>query len=294
MDLRVILFGIGATFIGYSIWRRGSRASSLIRGTATAKIATAAKGYAEIQGRVSAPSSGPLLDPITKHPCVWFSIVTEKFSILDKCRWRTVKTARSSRPFVIDDGSGRCLVSPSDIDIDEREENTIVKDRWNLRHKVWWIREGDPVFAIGYLQRNSDLTAKTILREPGLRSSDEDALTQRATQILRTWKRNPEQLMTRFDADGDGKIDTQEWETVRAAARTEAGGATQGPADVPVDGDVTHSLKKPADGRPFLLSTHGEASLVSRNRSSSFWGLVFFVIGVITLLTLLHSCIGGN
>src|SRR5688572_18472591 len=105
MDLRVILFGFGATFMGYYTWRRGSRASSLIRGTATAKIGTAAKGYAEIQGKACAPSAGPLRDPITNEPCVWFSIVTEKFSFFDKCRWRTVKAARSSRPFVIDDGS---------------------------------------------------------------------------------------------------------------------------------------------------------------------------------------------
>ena len=140
MDIRIILFGIGATFFGYLAWRSGSRASSLMRGTATAKISTAAKGYAEVQGRASSPSESSLRDPITHEPCVWFAIETEEFSILDKFRWKTVKTARSSRPFVIDDGSARCLISPAEVSLDVRGENTIVKERWDLRHKVWWIR----------------------------------------------------------------------------------------------------------------------------------------------------------
>ena len=313
MDIRVILFGIGATAIGYHLWKSGSRASSLMRGTATAKIATAAKGYAELQGRASAPSESQLRDPITNNPCVWFSIQTEEFSILDKFRWKTVKTARSSRPFVIDDGSARCLISPADVSIDIRGEDTIVKERWDLRHKVWWIREGNSVYAIGYLQRTTDLTVQTILRDPGLRNSapqvsddqrDEHDLTRRATEILRAWKRNPGKYIAKFDSDGNGRIDAEEWDAVRAAARAEAAKkaglppaacASPRDADDPVvTNDITHRLVKPADGRPFLLSTHGEASLVSSNRTQAFWGLVFFVIGVMTLLSLLHSCFGGK
>jgi hypothetical protein len=310
MDFRAVLLGIGATAFGYYLWRNGSRTSSLIRGTATSKIASAAKGYAEVQGRASAPPAGPLRDPITHDLCVWFSVVTEKFSFFDKCRWKTVKTARSSLPFVIDDGSARCLISPAEVTIDERGEDTIVNERWNLRHKVSWIREGDPVFAIGYLLRTSDLTVRTILSDPLPRNlapgfsgagQDERALTKRATDILRAWKLIPGQL-AKFDANGDGKIDVQEWETVRTAARQAAdgdmdwgrmsGAAPRSPDGPAVASDFTHRLIKPPDGRPFLLSTHGEASLVSSSRAQSFLGLVFFLIGVFTLLFLLRGCFG--
>lgn len=312
MDFQPILFGIAATWLGYYAWRKGSRETSLMRGTATAKIGTAAKGYAEVQGRASAAPHGALRDPITHERCVWFSVVTEKFSILEKFQWKTVKSARSSSPFVIDDGTGRCLISPSEVSMDSGKEDTIVKERWNLRHRVWWIREGEAVYAIGYLQRTTELAVQTMLRDSDPRSPlspltdsrRERELTMRATEILRTWKQNAGQLLARFDTDGDGKIDAQEWDAARAAARKQAAGRSvplpepdaspRSDGEQPVAPEITHRLVKPADGRPFLLSVYGEASLVSGSRKSSFWGLVFFVIGVITLLSLLHSCVEGK
>jgi hypothetical protein len=166
------------------------------------------------------------------------------------------------------------------------------------------------VFAIGYLQRTTDLTVRTILRgatspgstwQPDSRL-DERALVKRATDILRAWKQNPEQL-AKFDSNGDGKIDAQEWETARTSAREEAAedlglspasGTTATSGDEPASAnDITHRLTKPPDGRPFLLSAYGEAGLVSSSRSQSFWGLVFFVLGVMTLLALLHDWFGG-
>jgi hypothetical protein len=309
MDFKVLLFGLGATWVGYSLWRTGARANSLIRGTATSKIASGAKGYAEVEGRASATPAGPLRDPVTHQPCVWFSVVTEKFSVR-KGQWTMVKTARSSRPFVIDDGSGRCLISTAEVHIYEPGENAIIKERWNLRHKVSWIREGEPVFAIGYLQRTTDLTVRTILGGSSLPGpawypdtrQDEETLVKRATEILRAWKRNPKHL-AKFDSNGDGKIDVPEWETARTSAREEAaedlglrsatGTAGRNGEEAAPANDITHRLIKPPDGRPFLLSVHGEASLVSNSRWQSFLGLVFFVIGVMTVLGFLHSCAGG-
>jgi hypothetical protein len=311
MDIRAVIFGIAATWIGYAVWRRASHERSLMRGTATAKIGTAAKGYAEVTGRASTAVHGALRDPITHERCVWFRVVTEKFSIFDDFSWKTVKGARSSSPFVIDDGSARCLVSPGDAFIDEGKENSIVKERWNFRHRIWWIREGDPVYAIGYLQRTTDLAVQTILRpdphdpmSPLADTRQEREITTRATEILRAWKQNPSRLRAQFDADGDGKIDSQEWDAARKAARKQAAARLRGraaPGVAPQSGDkaadaleITHRLVKPADGRPFLLSTYGEANLVSNSRKSSFWGLVIFVFGVLTLLSLLHSCFGGG
>ena len=312
MSFGAILFGLGSTVIGYSIWRGGSRTSSHIRGTATSKIATAAKGFAEVEGTASASAAGSLRDPITHQPCIWFAVDTEKFSFFDKCRWKTVKRARSSSGIVIDDGTGRCLVLPNEVEIDQRKEQTIVKDRWNLRHKVWWIREGDPVFAIGYLRRISDSPEDRVANgarlgpPPSANDANwaaEQALNLRATEILRSWKRDPRGKLAKFDTNKDGKLDAQEWEAVRAAAHAEAAGdapaqQARGESDTVSESGapergVTHRLVKPPDGRPFLLTTHGEARLVSRSRSQAFWGLVFFVLGVITLLSLLRSCVEG-
>ena len=41
--------------------------------------------------------------------------------------------------------------------------------------------------------------------------------------LLRSWKDDQTELLARFDADGDGRIDMAEWETARQAAAKEAG-----------------------------------------------------------------------
>jgi hypothetical protein len=309
MDFRVILFGLGATIGGFYFWRAGARASSLIRGTATGKIATAAKGYAEVQGRARAPPTGLLRDPIQHSSCVWFAVVTEEFSILDKFRWKHVKSAKSSIPFVIEDDSGRCLVSPEEVTMDQRGEGEIVKERWDLRHRLWWIREGDPIFAIGFLQRLSDHAANSVANEARLAGAtavehdvvdEEQVVTKRATELLRSWKQKPDKLMKAFDANRDGKIDSDEWEVARAAARDAAADQLGLPGEAGrkvielarAGTDITHRLSQPPDGRPFLLTTHGEASLVSSHRRTSFWGLLAFIVGVIILLSLLRTCVG--
>jgi hypothetical protein len=307
MDFRIVIGGLIFSIAGYALWRGGARAHSLIRATATSKIGTAAKGYAELNGKARAATDAPLRDPITDHPCLWFSIVTEKFSYLDKMRWRRVKSATSSRPFVLDDGTGKCLIRPEDASIDTRTPCIIVKERHNLRHKVWWIRDGDPLYAIGHLERISPLAVATIFRPgpaPGSEpapDNDEQALTSQATAVLRTWKKDQATLLAEFDADGDGRIDAAEWEAARTAARAQAAEAMAVRAErapeplssTPWLDEITHKLSGAPDGRPLLVTTHGERSLARSNRANSWIGMVMFVVGVIMLLSFLAQCAGG-
>jgi hypothetical protein len=73
-----ILTGLLITFRG---WQRSLQRRLLIRGTATAKIASAAKGYAELTGRARNALATPLYDPILREPCVWFEVVTQKYDL---------------------------------------------------------------------------------------------------------------------------------------------------------------------------------------------------------------------
>ena len=105
-------------------------------------------------------------------------------------------------------------------------------------------------------------------------------------ELLRTWKQNPQALLKRFDANGDGEIDVQEWEAVRKAAHAQVR-HEQVQRGVR---DATHVMTKPRHGnRPFLLSVIPQHELVRRYRRWALLSLAgFFLLGgtVVWALTL--------
>jgi hypothetical protein len=58
-------------------------------------------------------------------------------------------------------------------------------------------------------------------------------------------------LLRRFDLDGSGQINEQEWQLVRAAAEREVRQLHQQLADTP----ATLHVRKPEDGKPYLINT---------------------------------------
>ena len=84
----------------------------------------------------------------------------------------------------------------------------------------------------------------------------------------------PETLRERFDTNRDGVIDGVEWERARTVARREAARelATE------LDGKPLHTLKKPIDGRYFLLSNLEEFGLLRRYRWRMRIGFGLFLL----------------
>ena len=111
------------------------------------------------------------------------------------------------------------------------------------------ILDGDPLYAIGEFHTLG----------AGDHANSLDELTG---AVLREWKRQPHTLRERFDGNRDGVIDGREWEKARAAAQREAA------ADLArgQHRDPVHMLRKPADGRYFLLSNLEEFALLRRYR----------------------------
>lgn len=289
---------------GYVVWRRAMRRSSLIAGTATSRIATAAKGYVELAGVARPISDERLLDPVTHRPCLWFHVVTERRHWSKPSKWRVVKQASSVRPVVLEDPSGACAIDVTRADMEHVGPAETIRVSWGVRHRLRRIVNGNRLYALGHLERLGS-------GGEGSRAGDGAAdmeVQARAAAVLRDWKKNPAQLVAKFDANGDGRVDMDEWEqarnaahasvleTLRPAAQTADGAVfSLGPGLDPIvaHASITHRLSPAPDGRPLLLSTKSETELASSQRKRSLGGLALFVICTLAVVGQLRTCVGS-
>jgi hypothetical protein len=287
-EIKAALLGAGALVVGYAMWMRSLRHRNLIRATATSRIATAASGFVELTGIARKAEAEVLHDPVRFVSCLWFHVVTEKREWSNRMRWRTVNRRTSTQRFVIEDDSGACTVETHEAEIDRHEPDDIVSERWNLRHKIWRIREGDRLYALGHIDHAAGLAHAAAIASAEARTLD----------VLREWKRDQRQLVAAFDADGDGRIDQLEWEEARRTARAQIDAqlVSQPPgtgSTLATGRGATHSLRRPSDGRPLLLSKRGEEQLARAHLSTSIGGAAIFAFGVCALLFTLKACVGG-
>jgi hypothetical protein len=289
-----------AAGIGYGLWRNGMKVRSLSSSTATSKVATAAKGFVELAGFARALNSQPLRDPIARRLCVWYHYDTEERNQRGKGNdWRVVDSATSARPFVLDDGTALCAILSLQATI-ERPKPELIKESSTRRHKVWRIREGDPLYALGHLQRAKpgEFDGSPLADgKPVVQTAYDRAkrVNEVAGLMLRSWKSNRAELVSRFDSDGNGRVDWHEWEKAQAEARALAEQQIAQAKVVPAptntetkvekqDGPaVEFKLERPDDDRPMLVAACTEKQLTRRARMRSIIGLALFTLGALGL-----------
>ena len=225
-------------------WMSTMRRRRAITDTPTSRIGSAAQGYVELLGDGKPLDFPPLLSHLTHLPCLWYRFqVEEKSSTKDK--WETVSQGESEVPFIIDDGSGRCVV-----DVEGAEILTRHKETWTVgkyRNTEWKLLINDDIYALGDF--------KTL----GGGSVDLNA-SQDMNELLAEWKKDQASLLKRFDLNGDGTIDMQECGLARQAARREVAGMHR---DARNESDV-HTLSCPRNGRHYLLSNIDPNKLARR------------------------------
>jgi hypothetical protein len=300
-----------AAVSGYGLWRNGMKLRSLSSNTATSKVASAAKGFVELSGIARALNSEVLRDPIAGKPCVWYHFETEERKRWGKnSDWRVTNSATSARPFVLDDGTALCAILTLQATIDRRKPEVIKKSS-TVRHKVWRIRAGDPLYALGHIERLApgelDEAASAQAGKPKAQLSYDRArrVNEIAGELLRSWKTQPKALIARFDTDGSGHVDWHEWEQAQAEARAIAEKRVA-PANVPgseaahaPDAKLSNSgsaaiefkLECPEDGRPMLVANCTEKEISRRARGRSILGLVLFVAGALYVISTIGSCV---
>ena len=229
-------YALGAiSLISFAAWIGNYHRLRQISDTPTSNIASAAQGYAEITGRAEQPGGTPLLSKLTSLPCVWFRYEIYEKSADDK--WSLEESGDSDEPFAIKDTTGRCVIDPEGAEVlCARSQTWTEGDR---RYTEWMFLPQERIYAIG------DFV--TIGGPDGELDVDADVSAE-----LTEWKKNQPELLRRFDLNRDGAIDLKEWELARREARREVEAQHR---EMRMR-DGTHMLRKPADGRLFLLSNY--------------------------------------
>jgi hypothetical protein len=249
------------TVLAFFAWVMSMRRGLAITDTPTSRIASAAQGYVELIGSAVAHPTTPLLSKLTGLPCCWY-----RFEIMRRTsnnKWEHVDSGVSTESFLLDDGSAQCVVDPEFAEVIPKRKDTWMQDDHRLTE--WLILPKERVYAIGQFSTvggaNTDLDFNRDL-----------------SWLLAQWKLDKTRLLARFDLDGDGNINEDEWLLARQQAKREI--RKQHREVLSQAG--THVMHKPADGRLFLISNINPEKLAARYRLWTVVHLAIFFVSVAT------------
>jgi hypothetical protein len=250
---------LGMSVVSFFAWVANYRRFRQIHDLPTSRVASAAQGYVELFGRTELLPGELLVSRLSRTPCCWFSFEIEEKGSDDK--WNTLDSGSSVAHFLLVDDTGQCVISPDGAEV--LTHNHKVWEQLDRRFTEWLLLPKSVIYALGEF---STTTAAAVAA--GEERADVGAL-------LAQWKANQKQVHERFDLDRDGKISMKEWELARLQARREVRARQAEVQSRSVEG--VHLLRKPGDGRLFLLANELPDKIGSRYRFWSWAHLVIFL-----------------
>lgn len=186
------------------------RIKRLIENTPTSRIRSLAMGMVELQGH--ARRKYALVSPATQTACVWYRL--RRYRRNQKSGWQMTSQSDSGAvPFLLDDGTATITVDPAGARIKPRvrhegfpgQEGLLVRSLGGHDTNEKWveelIHEGTFLYVLG---------SARPYRTPTL------SLAERTREALRELKLDPKAL-EKYDRNGDGRIDAEEWDLARTA-----------------------------------------------------------------------------
>ena len=285
------------TALGFFLWKRSFQHARVMEDVPTSKVRSAAQGFVELSGTQHALEGTPLSAPLTGSACTWWHYKIEKRKRTRSSRgqssdrWITVEKETSVGFFNLKDNTGEILVNPMGADVvpsvqkvwygNARRPNSggssgfggITGRRYRYTEQI--MRPGEPIYALGHFETWSNV-------------SGTKERSERRAQVLAGWKKDAAELVRRFDEDGDGRVDEDEWERAREAAQALVEEQMAEAAMKP-DVDV---LMKPEEDHPFILSTKSQDELTKAYRWRALGGLLLFLAGLAAFGVTLTSRFG--
>lgn len=265
-------FSLGLVTFGFV---QLSRARSL-EAVPTSRVRSAAQGYVELNGHARLLPGPEILSPLSLERCCWWQYRVEQRQAEDvlgrrQARWVTVDQGSSDDLFLLDDGTGACVIDP----VGARVVTDVQRIWRGAQRRPDRIPKPGRHFGFGeyrYTERLMPLggwlyAIGEFRSQTAARYDDE---MQDVSHLMAEWKRDRPQLLARFDANRDGQIDVAEWELARKAAFAEV---RERQVERSVQPDL-HVLGKPTDRRAFILSTRTEHQLTRGMRWGGFGGVV--------------------
>ncbi len=273
-----VVFGTLTLYFFYLIWRNFHRAR-VIEDTPTALVRSAPQGYIELEGAGRSLLEQPITSPLTKTSCVWyrFKIEKEKHSSRSGSNWSDVESGSSETPFLFYDSTGECLVDPR-----KAEVTPGVKKVWYGSTKWPGVYEEKGFFGelLGtryrYTEERIDGRELYILGWFDTVRSTDNTVSAEVSALLKRWKQDQSGLLKRLDADADGSIDNDEWQTARQQAQREVI-ADRAARSAEAETNVIRASHH--DRYPFLISAKPQFLLVDRYRRHALYTLLASLVG---------------
>lgn len=241
-------------------WASSHKRASAIADIATSRIGSAAQGYVELYGRASVNPENLIKSPLSGIACIWFRYKVYSKENHDR-EWREVSSGVSDTTFEINDGTGKCQVDPDDAEV--MSPDTRVSYQGVYKHVEEMLFAGGSIYVLGEFT--------TIGGANSVLSVKEDV-----SDLLSEWKKDPIQLKKRFDLDGNGEIDMQEWELARNAAIREV---EKQHREIRAESGV-NVIRAPRDRRLFLISSMSPHKLRQRYQLWSYFHLAVLVLSI--------------
>ncbi len=243
----------------------------MVENTPTSKIRSLSMGMVELSGK--ARLYYDLRTSATKTPCVYYRCRYYKYQKTnDGSRWALTRSVSSGKiPFYIEDETGRVLIKPEGaiFNIPMRAQSfqgsyipTLSMQLHDPNTKVVEeiIPERARLYVLGsaHIEKHGKKTREIIIDK------------------LRMLKQNPK-IMSKYDINGDGQIDGNEWEAARNDAERMV--YAESLANGPSESEFT-VIDKPRFGLlPFIIAD-SEKNLI---RKLMFRTFIFLVGGLITM-----------
>ncbi len=256
-----------ASFAGSFVFLRRTR---LMEDMPTSRLRSAAQGYVELEGVALLMPGEPVICPLTATRCAWWEYKVEE-KRQDSGRrgshWVTVRKQTSDDSFLLDDGTGTCVVDPTGASVIPAIERTwygysATPDIGPVAGRGWWramwckFRYTERLI----LPANAVYTLGAFRTQTGIADSFDEQADLR--ELLTKWKHEPK-MMALFDVNKDGAVDSREWDAARRAGLEQV---RREQVDRAVATPDLNILGKPRDGRPFILSGVSQAALILRYR----------------------------
>jgi hypothetical protein len=295
-DLWFWLLVLGAA-VGGGGWCafRWLHVARLIEDTPTSRVRSAAQGYVELAGRCRPLPGTANPAPLTQRPCVWWHYRIQRRTDSGapgkrRRSWSNVSSGHSGQPFLLDDGTGSCIVQPAGAEVLTGEATTWYGNTpWptqapgrpapvgegEYRYFEERIYEHEQVYALGEFRTHSTAGQRDPQAEAGA--------------LLAEWKQDQARLVERFDADRDGQVSLAEWERARDEARQTV---LQRHLAQPV-GPALHVLGHPDADRLFLIAAFPQRQVAKRFRRRALAAFAGFAAAVYALGWLLQGVFGS-
>jgi hypothetical protein len=261
----------------YLFWYacRAWRENRVVGDTPASRVRSAAQGYVELIGHGLMPADVTNDAPLTHKPCVWWRYKIEQRKGGRSNDWNTIDEGISEAPFILDDGTGQCLVDPRGAQVFPSSTSVWYGDsEWpgvRLPDGVGILGKlTDTLFSGGrYRYTEERLQARETVCALGafrsLGGVNAENPERAVAELLREWKQDQKALLERFDRNHDGELDAGEWELARAAAHNQVVNTMLVKPAAPGMSIVS----QPADGRAFLLAGTDSQALARRLRRNA-------------------------